>query len=55
MYTALPDEEEVDVDSHKARKARKIWIQNSIDEQRRMAANVRSRPWPMAKKKQELE
>ena len=39
------------VDSTKEREA---WIQNSIDQQRRIVANIRSQPWPMAKKKQAL-
>lgn len=39
------------VDSAKEREA---WIQNSIDQQRRIVANVRSQPWPMAKKKRAL-
>lgn len=39
------------VDSAKEREA---WIQNSIDQQRRIVARIRSQPWPMAKKKQAL-
>lgn len=39
------------VDSPKEREA---WMQNSIDQQRRIAANIRSQPWPMAKKKEAL-
>ena len=33
---------------------REAWVQNSIEQQHRIVANIRSQPWPMAKKKQVL-
>ena len=48
MYASMPNDV---VDSPKEREA---WIQNSIDQQRRIVAKIRSQPWPMAKKKQAL-
>lgn len=48
MYAPVLDDA---VDNPKENQA---WIQNSIDQQRRIVANIRSQPWPMARKKQVL-
>jgi len=43
-----------DVVDNTSPKEKEAWIQNSIDQQRRIVANIRSQPWPMAKKKEVL-
>ena len=42
-------------DAIDATTEKEAWVQNSIEQQYRIVANIRSQPWPMAKKKQVLE
>ena len=48
MYASVPSDV---IDNPKDKEA---WIQNSIDQQRRIVAKIRSQPWSMAKKKEAL-
>jgi len=49
MYAPVRNDDVLDTT-----RERETWVQHAIEQQYKIAANIRSQPWPMAKKKRVL-